>query len=111
MRLAVIIASLLIAITQAAGAAEVWRCSLRPQGATQAVEISFEVRGNTLLRSPDDYSGQRLAYGITKNSPATLTASKGTQTVVLRKLDGAGIMTGGAGPGWRDVWKGPCLKI
>ena len=103
-----------VILPQAARAAEVWHCTLHPQGEQgNIVEFSFEVRGNTLLRSPDDYSGNRLSYGITKNNPTMLAASayRGTpQKVVLRKLEGAGTMTAGAGPGWQDVWEGPCHK-
>jgi hypothetical protein len=97
----------------AANAAEVWSCTLHPRGDVNAITVGFEVRGHTLLRSPDDYSGKRMAYRITKNNRAilTATASRGFQTVAIRKQSLNATMTGRRATGWQDVWEGPCHKV
>jgi hypothetical protein len=110
------IALIFVAWSQAA-MAETWQCSLHPRGYEKdVVEIGFEVRGDTLLRSPDDLAGERMAFRITKNSHETLTGTakkvpRGTVTVAISKTAQKGIMTGSQGAGWKDVWEGPCHKL
>ena len=99
-----------------ADAAEVWNCTLKPdQPNAPSIQESYEINGPSVLRSPGDYSNQRLAYTVIQNTAGELIAmhrAQGSVILVLIDKQSAKIKEIGTGVSgdFVDVWLGQCVK-